>query len=117
VELELPLVFVTLVSRAGYFRQEIDAEGSQVEAPGSLGAGALVHPTARDGRRGDRGIHGLDPAVALCPERGHGRDILILLLDTDLDQNRPDDRRLTDALWGDESYRLKQEIVHPRLRS
>jgi starch phosphorylase len=43
---------------------------------------------------------------------GHGRDIPILLLDTDLDQNRPDDRRLTDELYGgDEIYRLKQEIV------
>ena len=32
-DLELPMVFVSLVSRAGYFRQEIDAEGSQVERP------------------------------------------------------------------------------------
>src|SRR5688500_190302 len=32
-DLELPVVFVTLVSRAGYFRQEIDAGGRQVEHP------------------------------------------------------------------------------------
>ena len=30
-DLSLPLVGVSLVSRAGYFRQEIDAEGRQVE--------------------------------------------------------------------------------------
>src|SRR5574340_1603825 len=30
-DLELPLVAVSLVSRAGYFRQEIDAQGRQIE--------------------------------------------------------------------------------------
>ena len=30
-DLELPVVFVTLVSHAGYFRQTIDAEGRQRE--------------------------------------------------------------------------------------
>ncbi len=39
-DLDLPLVAVTLVSRAGYFRQEIDAQGRQVEHPvlGTQGA-------------------------------------------------------------------------------
>ena len=32
-DLALPLVAVTLVSRAGYFRQTIDANGAQVEQP------------------------------------------------------------------------------------
>ena len=32
-DLELPMVFVSLVSRAGYVRQEIDAEGRQVTRP------------------------------------------------------------------------------------
>ena len=32
-DLELPVVFVTLLSRAGYFRQQIDADGQQVEHP------------------------------------------------------------------------------------
>jgi starch phosphorylase len=32
-DLELPVVFVTLVSRAGYFRQEIDSDGRQIEQP------------------------------------------------------------------------------------
>src|SRR5512142_1251656 len=30
-DLGLPLVAVTLVSRAGYFRQQIDADGRQIE--------------------------------------------------------------------------------------
>jgi len=32
-DLELPMVFVTLASRQGYLRQEIDAQGRQVEHP------------------------------------------------------------------------------------
>src|SRR5690349_16699178 len=32
-DLELPMVFVTLVSREGYLRQEIDGEGRQVGHP------------------------------------------------------------------------------------
>jgi starch phosphorylase len=36
----------------------------------------------------------------------------ILLLDTNVEQNRPMDREITDHLYGgDESYRFKQEIV------
>ena len=36
----------------------------------------------------------------------------VILLDTDLADNIPDDRRITDALYGDGiEYRLKQEIV------
>lgn len=36
----------------------------------------------------------------------------VLLLDTDLDENRVDDRQITDRLYGgDAAYRLKQEIV------
>jgi len=32
-DLEMPVVFVTLLSRAGYLRQEIDADGRQIDGP------------------------------------------------------------------------------------
>lgn len=32
-DLEIPVIFVTLVSRAGYFRQEIDPDDRQIEKP------------------------------------------------------------------------------------
>src|SRR6266496_5469724 len=32
-DLDLPIVFVTLVSREGYLRQEIDPEGDQIDCP------------------------------------------------------------------------------------
>jgi starch phosphorylase len=111
-DLELPVVFVTLISRAGYFRQTIDADGRQVEEPDWWHPSDWCTP--------------LDAMVAVpiggrpvwirpwlyvhtCP---HGHRIPILLLDTDLDQNAADDREITHHLYGgDETYRLKQEIV------
>jgi starch phosphorylase len=111
-DLELPMVFVSLVSRAGYVRQEIDAEGRQVTRP---------NPWAPD-KFTDR----LEAMVAVpidgrevwirpwlyrleCPL---GHCVPVLLLDTDLDQNSIEDRRITDQLYGgDDAYRFKQEIV------
>jgi starch phosphorylase len=111
-DLELPVVFVTLVSHAGYFRQTIDASGRQVEEPDwwqpaqwCTPLGAMV-AVPIEGRpvwvRPWLSIH-------TCP---HGHRIPILLLDTDLDQNAAPDREITHYLYGDdEAYRLKQEIV------
>lgn len=110
--LRLPVVFVSLVSRSGYFRQDIGGDGTQVEQP--------------DPWEPERWCVPLDAMVAVqietrrvwitpwlyvhtCP---HGHQIPILLLDTDLDQNDPDARTLTHYLYGgDDAYRLKQEIV------
>ncbi len=111
-DLELPVVFVTLVSRAGYFRQGLDDDGWQFEdddlwepADWCTPLNAMV-AVPIEGRpvwiRPWLYIH-------TCP---HGHRIPILLLDTDLEQNAEPDQRLTDSLYGgDEGYRLKQEIV------
>jgi starch phosphorylase len=111
-DLELPMVFVSLVSREGYVQQDIDAEGRQVTRP---------NPWAPD-----KFTERLDAMVAVqiegrevwirpwlyrlvCPL---GHCVPVLLLDTDLDQNSPGDRQITDHLYGgDDAYRLKQEIV------
>ena len=111
-DLELPVVFVTLVSRAGYFRQTIDDAGRQVEEPDRWQPAAWCTP--------------LDAMIAIAIEgrpvwvrawlHTHtcplGHCVPILLLDTDLDQNAAADRELTHRLYGgDAAYRLKQEIV------
>ena len=111
-DLELHVVFVTLVNKAGYFRQKIEPDGRQIEEPDWWEPARFCIP--------------LDAMVAVeiegrpiwirswlyihtCP---HGHQIPIILLDTDFDQNEKDDRTLTHFLYGgDESYRLKQEIV------
>jgi starch phosphorylase len=111
-DLGLPLVAVSLVSRAGYFRQEIDAKGRQVEHASRWEPREWAKP--------------LDAKIAVSIE-GHpvwirawlhvlegqmGGRQPVLLLDTDLDENRPEDREITHYLYGgDETYRFKQEIV------
>lgn len=111
-DLELPMVAVTLLSRKGYFRQELDESGWQRELPDEWQPATAASP--------------LDAKVVVNIEerrvwvgawlyivRSHlkGRQPVILL-DTDLEENTAEDRALTDHLYGgDECYRLKQEIV------
>ena len=111
-DLELPLVTVTLVSRAGYFRQEIDDAGRQREHPDRWQPERWAMPLDAwvavpiEGRRVKIGgwLHVLE---------GHmGGRQPVVLLDTDLPENEPSDRELTHYLYGgDNAYRLKQEIV------
>ena len=111
-DLELPVVFVTLASREGYLRQEIDADGRQVDHADPWEPADWATP--------------LDAMVAVriegrpvwvrpwlhmltCPI---GHSVPVLLLDTRLEHNDPSDRAITDRLYGgDDAYRLKQEIV------
>ena len=111
-DLELPVVFVSLLSRAGYFRQEITSEGRQIE-----------HPDPWDIEKWAQ------PLAAMIGVQIEGRDVWVrpwlyvhksdldyavpvLLLDTDLEQNDSRDRDLTHYLYGgNEEYRLKQEII------
>ena len=111
-DMELPMVAVTLISHQGYFRQEIDPSGRQIEHPDAwdptkwtvgLTAKVAVTIEQRDVWVGGR----------LYVHEGHmnGRQPVILL-DTGLDENHPDDRTITHFLYGgDEAYRLKQEMV------
>jgi glycogen phosphorylase len=111
-DLELPVVFVSLVSRDGYVKQTIDAAGRQVADPNPWQPEDWME---------------LRNAVVAVPIEGRevwirpwlylltsplGRQVPVLLLDTDLDQNSPDDRKITSRLYGgDDIYRLKQEVV------
>lgn len=111
-DLDLPLVFVTLVSHEGSLRQEIGSAGEQVDHPDPWRvedwATQLDFMVAVD-------IEGRSVwvrpwlYVVSCPLGGR---IPVLLLDTRLEQNRQEDRSITDRLYGgDAAYRLKQEIV------
>jgi glycogen phosphorylase len=111
-DLELPVVFVTLASRAGYFRQQIDVEGRQVEEPDWWEPERWCTPLAAA-----IAVEIEDRLVWIRPwlyveTAPHGYGVPVLLLDTDLDVNGADNRTLTHFLYGgDELYRLKQEIV------
>jgi len=112
-DLELPLVAVSLVSRHGYFRQEIDGQGRQVEHPDLWNPGACCPGTLE--AKITVPIEGRDVWVGgwLYVMEGHmGGRQPVILLDTDLDENSPADRLVTNELYGgDAELRLKQEIV------
>ena len=111
-DLRVPLTAVTLVSRKGYLKQKLTEEGEQLEYPDEWDPSeymSLLPQTVRvriDGREVKVG------AWIYEHQSVTGGVVFILFLDTDIEGNAPEDRRITDVLYGgDERYRLKQEIV------
>jgi len=111
-DLELPIVAVSLVSRAGYFVQEIDDQGRQLEHAASWDpsqwASQLGSKTAVF--LGDRTVW---ISAWLYVLKGHmNGQQPVILLDTDLPENAEEDRQLTHFLYGgDDTYRFKQEFI------
>ncbi|QMV19490.1 alpha-glucan family phosphorylase [Granulicella sp. 5B5] len=105
------LVAVSLVHRRGYFRQHLDAQGQQTETdvpwnPEDLpSAGQTVVL-----RLQNRDITIRAWRFDVVGVTGH--IIPVFLLDSDIEGNDPWDRRLTDHLYGgDTYYRLCQEAI------
>ncbi len=111
-DLGLPVVGVTLLYRRGYFRQTLDRQGNQTEAPVDWNPAQFVRPLAPtvEVAIGNRSV-----AIRACRYdvvSPYGQTVPLILLDTDVDGNSPDDRALTGSLYGgDERYRLSQEII------
>ena len=111
-DLGLPLVAVTLVHRNGYFRQHLDAVGGQTESPDSWNVADRLREMDP---RVDVEIEGktvrlrawLQEIVGVL-----GQKVRVYFLDSDLEENDPASRALTDQLYGgDKRYRLSQEVV------
>src|SRR5579862_3834911 len=109
----LRMLGVTLAHRYGYFRQRLDTAGSQSEHedewdPATRGLDRLPFEASVEIEGRNVRIAAWQYAIA-----GEGGAIVpVLLLDTDLPENDPWDRRLTHYLYGGDSrYRLAQEIV------
>ena len=111
-DLDVPIVAVTLIHRRGHFYQRLDPRGWQTEEP-------VAWPV-------NDFLEALDPRVTVEVEgrtvhvrawrytvRGvTGATVPVYLLDTDLVDNSPWDRTITDVLYGgDAYYRLCQETV------
>jgi starch phosphorylase len=111
-DLKLPMVAVTLVSKKGYFEQDLDAEGNQIERPADW---APPKYTKLMGERAYVELEGRRVAIQAwlyIQASVTGGKVPILFLDTDLEENAPEDREITHYLYGgDERYRLKQEAV------
>ncbi|MCC7120001.1 MAG: alpha-glucan family phosphorylase [Gammaproteobacteria bacterium] len=113
-DLRLPFVAVGLFYRAGYLRQEIDADGRQQLRYVPVQGADLAFVEAVDDRGVPLRLHidllGRD--VAIRAWIGRLGDLRLILLDTDVEPNSPEDRRITFELYGgDTDTRIAQEIV------
>jgi len=103
---------VTLVNRKGYVRQRLTPEGDQVDLPDEWDPKKHMRELSRrvTVRIGDANVtirawlyDYWSPVGGLVP---------VLFLDTDLPENAPEDRGITDHLYGgDQECRLKKAIV------
>ena len=111
-DLALPMVGVTLASRAGYFEQKIDALGRQIELPQMWDPSAHAEPAcAKVAVQIERRTVWVGAWLYRIKGLG-GALVPVILLDTDLPENNIEDREITHFLYGrDSAYRLKQEIV------
>ena len=114
-DLGVPLVAVGLLYRSGYFRQSLALDGWQVETypvldpqglplhllTGNSGEPLLVTVNMPGGRTLSARVW--RAAVGRVP---------LLLLDSDIEENDPDLRGVTDRLYGgDQNHRIRQEIL------
>ena len=112
-DLDLNFVAMGLLYRHGYFRQQIDKDG--VQAAINLNQN-FYHLPIREVRRGEMklliSVPILDREVfARVWELRVGR-VNLYLLDTDIPENSPEDRRITAELYGgDLEMRMRQEIM------
>ena len=108
----VPMVGLTLAYRKGYFEQALSAEGQQIESPSAWEperAAERMQATATvtiEGRL-------VKVAAWRYEVTGLGtQSVPVYLLDTALPENEPEDRVLTDRLYGgDRRYRLCQEVI------
>jgi len=111
-DIKLPLVAVSLIHRRGYFRQSLDDSGHQSESPVEWRPEDFL---TRMPQRVSTLIE--QRLVSLAIWRYDcigvsGFTVPVYLLDADLPENAPEDRKLTDVLYGgDHRYRLCQEIL------
>lgn len=113
-DLSLPFVAFGMLYRQGYFHQEIDAHGNQIEhyIPTVFSHLPISPACDEEGEQLKVCIDVPGRKIYLkiwTAEVGH---VKLHLLDSDLDDNTPEDRRITYQLYGgDSTNRLLQDMV------
>jgi starch phosphorylase len=111
-DLKLPVIGVSLISRKGYFRQELTDDGWQIEHPEEWDPSEHMTPLPfevevkienRDVKIGSW----LYTIKSIAGGKTH-----VIFLDTYVEGNTPENKEITSQLYGgDERYRIKQEMV------
>jgi starch phosphorylase len=112
-DLGIPLVGVGLYYDQGYFRQRLDADGWQHEDYLDVDSRQLpIQQAARAGAPLTIEIETRTGSILARVWRINVGRTLLLLLDSNVDGNSPEDRQLTSRLYGgDERVRVRQELV------
>ncbi len=112
-DLGIPLVGVGLYYDQGYFKQRLDLDGRQHEDYLDVDSGLLpIQPATRNGEPITVSIATRTGTIAARVwSLSVGRNTL-LLLDSNVDGNQPEDRELTARLYGgDDRVRIRQELL------
>lgn len=111
-DLKLPMVAVTLLTKKGFFIQELDDHGRQTERPVSWDPSRCMKLLPAKTTVQIEGREVVLQAWQYNVESLTHGCVPIFFLDTDVAENAPEDREITHYLYGgDLAYRLKQEIV------
>jgi starch phosphorylase len=113
-DLGLPIVGIGLFYREGYFRQTLDPAAGQIEAHPTLDPDRLPmsFPQTPEGGPPIVELPIADRTVRVLIRHVRVGRVALLLLDTNLPENAPEDRDITARLYGgDHDMRIRQEIV------
>ena len=111
-DLNVPIVGVTLLSENGYFYQDIDPNGNQIELPYNFNINDFLTllPSKTEIKIEGRPVK---LQVWYYIIKGvNDYNVPVFFLDSNLEENSEVDREITKNLYGgDNKYRLSQEIV------
>jgi len=111
-DLGVPVVGVTLLHRHGYFEQELGERGEQREIADTWRIESVLEPIDVSAAVRLRGRTIVVRGWRYSIRGASGGIVPVYLLDSSHPDNHPDDRVLTDDLYGgDEAYRLSQEVL------
>ena len=113
-DLGLPLVGVGLMYAEGYFTQRISEDGWQdsINNPLNFDELPVVPVRDKDGELLKITVNFPDRAVNACIWELRVGRVPLYLLDSNLDENTPNDRKLTTRLyWSDIDLRVAQEVL------
>ncbi len=111
-DLKLPMIAVSLLSKHGYFTQDLDSSGRQVEYPVTWDPSKYMQLLPH---RATIQVEGRDVSIQAWQYNVMsltGGAVPVFFLDTDVVENSQEDREITCCLYGGgRELRLKQEIV------
>ncbi len=113
-DLGIPLVGVGLFYDEGYFSQHVDADGWQQESYTELDTRNLPiqQTTSSDGKPVVIAVETRSGKIYAQVWRVNVGRVPLFLLDTDIPENKDEDRHLTARLYGgDQRTRIRQEIM------